>query len=338
MKNIALAVTLAFAACQAPPPEVAEVPETFTLAFASCATQDSTNLVWPAIQAHNPDLFVWLGDNIYGDSHDTLVLAEKYARQKAQPLYQAFLKTGVPIVGTWDDHDYGWNDAGKEYPHRQASKTLLLNFLDVPADAAVRSREGVYQSFTYGNAGRQVHLILLDTRWFRDSLAPDTTGKGRYVPRNTGTLLGATQWQWLGNELNSTSADVVVIGSSIQVISAEHGWEKWANFSLELERLYKMLDACKAKNIIILSGDRHQAEISCKQLASGKWVYDVTSSGMTHVFARPTVEPNAYRTSPLILRRNWGVLNITWQADSVDITTELRGIADTLYVAEKLTF
>jgi len=67
-------------------------------------------------------------------------------------------------------------------------------------------------------------------------------------------------------------------------------------------------------------------------------VYDVTSSGMTHVFARPTVEPNAYRTSPLILRRNWGVLNITWQADSVDITSELRGIADTLYVAEKLTF
>ena len=39
------------------------------------------------------------------------------------------------IIGTWDDHDYGLNDAGKEYDGKDFSQQLMLDFLDEPSDS-----------------------------------------------------------------------------------------------------------------------------------------------------------------------------------------------------------
>ncbi len=306
------------------------------IAFGSCATQDSTNLVWGDVAAHNPDVFIWLGDNIYGDSRDLAVLQEKYARQKQQPAYQRFLESGVEVIGTWDDHDYGENDAGKEFPEKEGSKKLLLDFLDVSRDAAVYQHPGVYQSYTYGKEGRKVKVILLDTRWFRDSMARDTANGG-YVPREDGTVLGDEQWDWLEGELNESTAQVHIIGSSIQVLSEEHSWEKWANFTDEHERLYRLIADANAPNTILISGDRHQAEVSRIKLEEMKpWLYDVTTSGMTHVFARDEVEPNAHRISPLIIRRNWAFFEIDWKETGPIIDVEIRGIGDSLYYEHTL--
>lgn len=307
------------------------------IAFGSCATQDSTNLVWKDIEKHSPDVFIWLGDNIYGDSRDLTVLQEKYARQKQQPAYQRFLETGVDVIGTWDDHDYGANDAGKEYPEKEGSKKLLLDFLDVPQDAEVWNHPGVYQSYSFGQEGQRVKVILLDTRWFRDSLAQDTTGKGRYMPSLQGSMLGQQQWKWLENEVLNTDAEVLIIGSSIQVHSEEHGWESWATLPNQRKRLLDLLSKTDAGQTIILSGDRHHAEVSRLHLENDKgWLYDVTTSGMTHVFARDEVEPNSYRISPLIIRRNWALLEVDWQETKTRIDVEIRGVGDSLYYQHTL--
>ena len=78
------------------------------------------------------------------------------------------------------------------------------------------------------------------------------------------TVLGAAQWKWLQNELNSSDADFNLIVSSIQFLSGEHGFETWGNFPKEVEKLEKMIVGSKAKGVMILSGDRHISEFSKK--------------------------------------------------------------------------
>lgn len=311
-----------------------EQPAKTIIAFGSCAMQDSINLTWDAIAAHSPETFIWLGDNIYGDSEDPTVLAAKYAKQKMQPAYQKFIQRGVKIIGTWDDHDYGLNDGGKEFSARQASKEAMLDFLDVPQDAPVRTHPGVYQKYIFGQEGKRVKVILLDTRWFRDALAPDTTGRGRYMPTDTGSMLGDAQWQWLEQEIRKTDAEVLIIGSSIQAHAEEHGFEKWANFPHERTRLFNVLSQSSATTVVLISGDRHHAEVS-RIKVDDAWLYDITSSGMTHVYARATDEPNAHRISPLITRRNWGLFEIVWE-EQPTVRVEIRGINDTLYYQHDL--
>jgi len=32
------------------------------------------------------------------------------------------LKTNINILGTYDDHDYGYNNSGKDYPYKEISR------------------------------------------------------------------------------------------------------------------------------------------------------------------------------------------------------------------------
>ncbi|MFP4293896.1 MAG: alkaline phosphatase family protein, partial [Cyclobacteriaceae bacterium] len=72
-----------------------------TIAFGSCNRQDEPQPMWKPIMANNPDLWIWLGDNIYGDTDDMQAMKAMYAEQKAQPDYEQFFQT-VPVIGTWD--------------------------------------------------------------------------------------------------------------------------------------------------------------------------------------------------------------------------------------------
>jgi len=81
------------------------------IGFGSCAESSKPQPIWDAIHERQFDLFVFLGDNIYGDTRDMAVLRAKYAEFAAQPGF-ARLRAETPIVAIWDDHDFGENDAG----------------------------------------------------------------------------------------------------------------------------------------------------------------------------------------------------------------------------------
>jgi len=67
------------------------------IAFGSCARQDKPQPIWDAVLASEPDLFVFLGDNIYGDTRDPTVLRAKYAQLAAQPGFKR-LRERVPVL------------------------------------------------------------------------------------------------------------------------------------------------------------------------------------------------------------------------------------------------
>src|ERR687889_248349 len=105
------------------------LPLVSKIAFGSCASEKGPQPILDLVVQHKPDLFVYLGDNIYGDTYNMQTLQSKYDSLAAKPEFQR-LKKAVKILATWDDHDYGWNDAGKHYPFKNESKEMFLKFFE----------------------------------------------------------------------------------------------------------------------------------------------------------------------------------------------------------------
>ena len=199
------------------------------IAFGSCNDQRLAQGFWDAIAASNPQLLLMMGDNVYGDvtSAEMTELRDAYARLDAQPGFRR-LRARVPIIAIWDDHDYGANDAGGDFPYRQQSAALFRSFWQVPDTSPRGQRDGLYDAFTFGPPGRRVQIIVLDLRSFRSSLKPTdergAAGKERYLPDPdpAKTMLGEAQWTWLGERLREP-ADLRLLVSSIQVLPEGHG-------------------------------------------------------------------------------------------------------------------
>ena len=151
----------------------------------------------------------------------------------------------VPILATWDDHDYGGNDAGADFPiapcRRRCSATS-----GGCRRAGRAAGDGLYEAWTFGPPGRRVQVVLLDMRSFRSPLRPTdrrgAPGKERYLPDPdpAKTMLGEAQWAWLAERLREPT-DLRLLVSSIQVLAEGHGWERWGNLPAERERLIRLI-------------------------------------------------------------------------------------------------
>lgn len=304
------------------------------IAFGSCSDEDQPQPMWKHIVSNKADLWIWLGDMIYGDSDDPKVLAQKYALQLSNPEYQKLLRS-TPVIGVWDDHDYGQNDGDKNYAIKEESQKLMVDFLDLPEDSEVRQREGVYQSYTFGEKDQKVKIILLDARYFRDGLKRNSLIDGqRYHKNEVGDILGEAQWKWLENELTDSDAAIHIIGSGIQIIPTEHNYEKWSNFPKALNRFYNLLNKTQPNRAILISGDRHIAELSKIQLDSLDYpLYDITSSGLTHSYSKVEEkgEANPYRVDDILSgKKNFAQFEIDWSTTSPKVKVEIRGLGNQL--------
>lgn len=322
MSRFLLAILLASLAAAAK----ADDPRLLTkIAFGSCADQDKPLPIFDTVAAAKPDLLVFLGDTMYADLDKKVkvtpaVIREKYALLEQVPGF-AKLKAACPMVGTWDDHDYGKNDAGAEWEHKDEAQQAFLDFFGVAKDDPRRTRKGVYHAEIYGPPGKRVQVILLDTRYHRSPIkkAPfdPRTRVSACIPNTDpdATFLGAEQWKWLEEQLKKP-AEVRLLASSIQVISDEHPFEKWANIPRERERLYALINSAKAEGVIVLSGDRHHGEISLDTKAVGYPLYDATSSGFNQASkAWRAPEANAKRLAAMPYGDNFGFVAIDWGAD-----------------------
>ncbi len=286
------------------------------VAFGSCNKYDEENVFWDDILVLAPDVFIWGGDNIYADTEDMAIMQHMYEEQQALPAYAALTKT-VPVTGTWDDHDYGSNDGGEEYVKKKESLQLFLDFMKVPKDDPRRSQEGIYSSQFISKPGGGVKIINLDTRYFRTSLTQSKARDMRYQPNSyeEGTILGETQWQWLAEELSNSKADFNLIVTSVQFLSNAHGFEKWANFPHEVDKMKAMILNSKAKGVIFLSGDRHISEFSRMPLEGLTYpLVDFTSSGLTHSYSDFSGEPNPFRVGEVVSTTSFGVVELDLEA------------------------
>jgi len=99
-----------------------------TLAFGSCNHGHLPQPMWSVIESHQPDLFLWTGDVVYADTTDPVKMKRKYQQQLDRPEYQQFTSK-IPVIGTWDDHDFGINNGGKKHPTKAQAQQMFLDFL-----------------------------------------------------------------------------------------------------------------------------------------------------------------------------------------------------------------
>jgi alkaline phosphatase D len=287
------------------------------IGFGSCLVQGRPQPIWDAVIAARPDLFLMMGDNVYGDfeTADGAKLAEAYARAAREDAFQRAV-AAVPMLATWDDHDFGRNDGGADFAHKATAEKLFRAFWAGSGTGGGVAGPGIAYAQAFGPPDKRVQIIMLDTRTFRSPLKrkpKDDKAKGRYVPDDdpTKTLLGEDQWAWLAARLGEPAV-VTLIVSSIQVISQAHRWERWGNLPRERTRLYELIAQTGRTNIIFLSGDRHRAGLYRLDHTDAGLLIEATSSSLNRSFDDPS-EAGPHQIGQMFGANNFGLIDIDWQ-------------------------
>ncbi|MEH6579016.1 MAG: alkaline phosphatase D family protein [Amphritea sp.] len=299
------------------------------IAFGSCAKQWQPQPIWQTILKKQPDLWLYLGDAIYADTDGKTAwlvseqqLAGEWNRLSDKPEFQQ-ARAAMPMLATWDNHDYGSHAGGKEFPVKQASQRIFLDFFGEPSDSLRRQTPGIYDAKVLGPPGRRVQIILLDSRYFKDAYTLDPSPKserlakgkvGGFIADNDPdkTLLGAAQWHWLAEQLRQP-AELRLIVSSIQIIADTKGMDEWGNLPRERQKLFDLIESSGAGGVVLLSGNVHFAELS-KHYAGSYPLFELTSSGMTHTTESYASAANEYRIAGPSTALNFGMVEIDWQA------------------------
>ena len=274
--------------------------DSIKIGLGSCLDQDYPQPIWQSIKKEDLNYFIFLGDNVYGDTRYGSLRKMKSAYDKQKKVLPDFLND-ISIFSIWDDHDFGINDGGADYRFKRRAQELYLDFWEITKDDDRSNREGIYFSKNEIFFDKKFKFIFLDTRFFRSKLKGK---KSNYIENiePDATILGNAQWTWLENELKS-DFDFLFIFSSIQIIAKDHRFEKWSNFPIERAKLFELLEQFNDKTILF-SGDRHRAGIYRKN-----GIIEVTSSSMNKPGSSFS-ETDSYLIGKTYPQENYGVLEI----------------------------
>ena len=251
-----------------------------------------------------PDVCLWVGDNIYGDTQtEAGFLDSCYQALDAKPAFR-LLQDNVPMLATWDDHDFGWNNAGRFYGLKEESKRLFRKFWDLEEEIP-ENQPGIYYSKTLEVGDKSLQVILLDVRFNRDD------------PGENADVLGKDQWEWLGETLKET-ADFRIIVSGFQLLlDADSGSETWAKFPAARERLFDLIRKSAVQRLVFVTGDQHYGEVS--RMAK---VLDFDAIELQFASINQIEDPefNSHRVSPVCKSlHSYAMLDIQWDSTLHDI-------------------
>ena len=292
---------------------------------ASCANEEVANPALAQMARERADLMLMIGDNVYGDRDgeayvsndaDLTELRNAFADLGASAEFQA-ARAAHPMMVAWDDHDYGANDAGRDFPFKRFAERIHERFWGLDKTKDVGHWDGTYYARSFGPEGQRVQVIMLDTRFFRSGLtATDefgAPGKERYIP-STDTaqdMLGNEQWTWLQNQL-AQPADIRLIVSSIQVLPTVHGWEAWSTLPTERDHLFSLIKQSGANGVVFVSGDRHTGFLYKDDTALNHQALEITASSLNVAFATESAEHDTRQIGAGFAPENFGEVGIDW--------------------------
>jgi alkaline phosphatase D len=296
----------------------------------SCLGQTHPQPIWESVLGLHPrpQLFLMIGDNVYGDfkGADAHELVEAYRTQGTRAEFSK-AREAMPFLATWDDHDYGLNDGGAEFPHKAIAAALFYDFWGLEPQRPFE--QGIYHARVLGPEGKRVQIIMLDTRSQRSILQRKSERFlywGRYEPLDDPerTMLGEAQWRWLDEQLHK-DAEVRIIVTSVQFLGGGHGFERWGNLPLEQQRFLRLIGGANAKGVLLLSGDRHLGAFYKSHLDNGQSLPEMTTSSLNRPYGPSKDGPSVERVSKMYSQENFGVIDIDWHRRTIQLL--LKGMA-----------
>lgn len=273
------------------------------IGIAGCHRQDQpAPALWRYVRAE-PDLMLWVGDNVYADTEDNIAyLHDQHSVLASLPAFEQ-LRASCLVAATWDDHDYGLNNAGKGYALKDESRQFFRRFWDAE-DYIPAERSGVYHARHFGQGDERLQMLLLDGRYNRDEEGDD------------GDTLGEEQWAWLEGELQKPAALRLIVNGYQFLLDREQEMETWSKFPAAQRRLFRTLRESGAEGIVLIAGDQHYSEVSRWPAAIGYDAIEIMFSGVNqeepHVF-------NSKRVSPVAHAKNaYALIDITWRRTDTD--------------------
>ncbi len=256
-------------------------PPAFSLALGSCAyineerydrpgkPYGSNYGIFDQIAGKNPDLMLWLGDNIYlrePDWGSWSGYMHRYSHMRQLPEIQKLLKT-THHYAIWDDHDFGPNDANGSWIHKDWALESFRLFWMNPS-YGWDGNQGITTAFSHND----VDFFLLDNRYYR------TAEKNKNA---TPQILGDDQIEWLIQALQFSKAKFKLVAVGGQVLNTLAKYENHAVYAEEREYLLKRIAEEEIKGVVFLTGDRHHTELSQLTTDNGIDIYDLTISPLT---------------------------------------------------------
>jgi len=305
-------------------------PAPFRLAFGSCARHqlDAEQPVFRAIAAAEPDVFFWLGDNIYADSASEWVFAEDYRRQRAIASTLPLMRS-VPQLAIWDDHDFGLNNSDRSSPVREVSLAAFKNYWANPS-YGLPDGPGVYFQYAYGG----VDFFMLDGRYYR---APNQDPDG---PEKS--FLGKRQGDWLRKALLASRAPfkVLACGSGWSIEDGPTG-DTWGAFLTERDALFDFIRDNRIEGVFLISGDTHYGQVNAIPWSDrgGYDLYDLVSSPLAQGTGTSFLDgdPELRIRLPYFRTVNFGLLDFTFEPEP-RVTFTLRDVrGDRVYAPLTLT-
>lgn len=266
------------------------IPAHFKFAFASCQHYETGYFTaYDHMVRENLDLVVHLGDYIYegagrekqirrhaGKELNTIEeYRNRHAQYKTDPYLQA-AHAAAPWLVTWDDHEVDNNYAGEISEELDVTPRQLLvrraaayqaYYEHMPlrrSSIPVGPDMQLYREVSIGSLAR---FFVLDTRQHRSD---QPCGDRRSVqcpealsPR--GTMLGASQREWLFSGLTATPARWNILAQQVMMalVDREAGTAKmfsmdqWPGYEMERRKVLKFLQQHKVRNPVVLTGDIH---------------------------------------------------------------------------------
>lgn len=271
------------------------------------------NNIFESMRAQEPDLMLWLGDNVYTRDIDWTTrtgLLQRWGFTRAVKELQPLLGS-VHHYSIWDDHDYGPNDADRSYRDKDVSREVFQLFWGNPKSGADPDR-GIAYRFTWGDA----EFFLLDDRWNR---SPNMRSTGKRQ------ILGAAQIEWLLDSLASSGATFKFVVMGGQILNTARVAETYANYPEERAKLLEEIGALGLRGVMFLTGDRHFSELSRLERPGSYPLYDFTMSPLTVSPSNGEREGNSLRVpETYVQERSFGMVEIGGPFGDRSVTLSVR--------------
>lgn len=285
----------------------------FSFQIGSCAAPftgwffpfNRANRIFDKMTDHPADFMVWMGDNVYymlNEWNSTREMVHKNLEYRTHPKISRFLNSR-PQWATWDDHDFGPNDAESNFHNKDEALRLFQQFWRND-QWGLPHAPGVFGQFSYGDAD----FFLLDSRYYR---------------ADSSAMLGQAQMEWLKIGLLQSQATFKFIVSGTQLLPHMKA-EDFGDYPQEKAEFLTFLRDNDIKGVILLSGDTHYAELSKLDRPDTYPLYEMTASALTSPYFAGSSNGQALRMpGTLYTARNFGVVELTGSGSDRTCTLRL---------------